>query len=381
MNFMVNEITKFYLNKGRLFRNDCYENYYAYICNKNYQQYQQENMEIAVSEKSTKAEILKAYEALLKNVQQAKADVPKQIQEEKQKKEILEKVAGITGESIVQSIAGLKSNLGSALDDILQHLSSEFKKLEEIRAAIALEKKSLEDLYELSANTDSLAAMLLTQREKKESFETDMKEKEVAFANEMAEKRVQWELEKARQKAGEKEYADDLSKRHKREEEEYAYNLKIKRQKEQDDYDTRKFQLEKELIDKKAKFEQEIANREAELKSAEAGLAELRKNNAEFPVKLEKALKDRGAEITKQLQTKYEFDIKLMEKQNEADIRLKDQIIVSLQEKIKEQQAQLKEYTDKANRAEANVKDIAVKAIENASKIRMFPVKPERDDD
>ncbi|MDR1336801.1 MAG: hypothetical protein LBK22_08240, partial [Tannerella sp.] len=53
-------------------------------------------METAVSEKSTKAEILKAYESLLKNVQQAKADIPKQMQEEKQKKETLEKVSGIT---------------------------------------------------------------------------------------------------------------------------------------------------------------------------------------------------------------------------------------------------------------------------------------------
>ena len=40
-----------------------------------------------VSEKSTKAEILKAYEALIKDVQTAKADVPKQVQEEKQRKE------------------------------------------------------------------------------------------------------------------------------------------------------------------------------------------------------------------------------------------------------------------------------------------------------
>ncbi|MDR1115350.1 MAG: hypothetical protein LBL33_04260 [Tannerella sp.] len=337
-------------------------------------------METTVSDKSTKAEILKAYEALLKNVQQAKADIPKQMQEEKQKKETLEKVSGITGENIVKSINGLKSNLGNALDDILQSLNSEFKKLEEIRAAIALEKKSLEDLYALSANTDSLAAMLLAQKEKKERFEITMTEKEEAFANEMAEKKAQWELEKAKQKAEEKEYADDLAKRHKREEEEYAYNQKIKRQKEQDEYDTRRFQLEKELVDRKANFEQEISNREAELKSAEAELAELRKNNAEFPAKLEKALKDKEAEITRQLQTKYDFDIQLTEKQNEADIRLKDQIIASLQEKIKEQQTQLKEYSDKANRAEANVKDIAVKAIENASKIRMFPAKPEKDD-
>jgi hypothetical protein len=336
-------------------------------------------MEAIVSEKSTKAEILKAYEALLQDIQKNKANIPKQMQEEKQKTEILEKVSGINNESIVKNIATLKTNLSNSLDEMLQDLTNEFKKLEEIRAAIDQEKKTLEDLYSLSANTDSLAAMLLAQKEKKENFEKTIKEAEDAFTSEIAETKAQWEREKTKQKVNEKEYADDLAKQRKREEE-YAYNLKIKRQKEQNEYDVHKSQLDKELADKKTNFEQEISHREAELKNAEAELVELRKHNAEYPAKIEKVLKDKENEVTKQLQTKYEFEIKLMEKQNESDIRLKDQIIASLQEKIKEQQAQLKEYTDKANRAEANVKDIAVKAIENASKVRMFTAKSEKED-
>jgi len=333
-----------------------------------------------LTEKNTKAEILKAYEKLLKDVQTAKADVPKKMQEEKQRSETLEKVSNFSNEGIVKSINALKSGLNSSLDEILQSLTDEFKKLEEIRAAITLEKKSLEDLYALSANTDSLAAMLLAQKAKKESFEKEMKEKEETFADDMASKKEQWEIEKNRKKAEEKEYSDELTKRRKREEDEYAYNLKIRRQKEQDEYDSKKSHLEKELTDKKLQFEQEVSSRESNLKNAEAELAELRKNNAEFPAKLEKSLKDKEAEVTKQLQTKYGFDIQLKEKQYEADIRLKDQMIVSLQEKIKEQYEQLKEYTDKANRAEANVKDIAVKAIENASKVRMITAKPEKED-
>jgi 2-hydroxy-3-keto-5-methylthiopentenyl-1-phosphate phosphatase len=130
-----------------------------------------------VSEKSTKAEILKAYEQLLKDVQTAKADVPKKMQEEKQRNETLDKVSNVSSESIVKGITALKSGLNNSLEEILKSLTDEFRKLEEIRAAIALEKKSLEDLYALSANTDSLAAMLLTQKAKKESFEKEMKEK------------------------------------------------------------------------------------------------------------------------------------------------------------------------------------------------------------
>jgi hypothetical protein len=326
-------------------------------------------MKQQVSEKNTKAEILNAYESLLKNVQTAKNDFPKQVQEEKQKKEMLEKVSGITNEGIVGTIAALKSSVGSSLDEIQANLISEFRRLEEIRTAIAIEKQSLDDLYPLSANTDSLAAMLLAYKEKEE-----------ALAGEMATKKEQWELEKSRQKTIEKEYADELAKCRKREEDEYAYSLKIKRQKEQDEYAAQKAQLEKELDAQKARFEQEASTRELNLKNAEAELTELRKNNAAFPAQLEKALKDKETELTKQLKTQYDFDVKLMGQQNEADIRLKDQIILSLQEKIKEQQEQLKEYTDKANRAEANVKDIAVKAIENASKIRMFAARAEKED-
>jgi hypothetical protein len=333
-----------------------------------------------VSEKSTKAEILKAYEMLLNNVKTAKEDVPKQVQEEKVRKETLDKVAKVSNDGIVKSITALKSELGNSLDEILRSLSDEFKKLEEIRAAIAIEKKTLEDLYSLSANTDSLAAMLLTQKEKKENFEKEMKQKEEVFTADMAAKKEQWETEKIKQKAEEKEYSDELNKRRKREEDEYAYTLKIKRQKEQDEYDSKKLLLEKELKDKKIQFEQDVSSRELNLKNAESELVELRKNNVEFPDKLEKSLKDKEKEVTTQLQTKFGFDSKLMEKQYEADIRLKDQMIASLQEKIKEQQIQLKENTDKANLAEANVKDIAVKAIENASKVRMITAKSEKED-
>jgi hypothetical protein len=326
-------------------------------------------MTTEVSEKNTKAEILKAYEALLKNVQHAKSDIPKNVQEENLKKETLGKVEITNGDNIVKNIGELKTKLNVSLDNMLQKLTDEYNKLVDIRAAIAIEKKTLEDLYSLSANVDSLATILLVHREKKENFEKEIKEQ-----------REQWEQEKAKQKAVEKDSLEDRSKQRKREEDEYQYTLKIKRQKEQDEYDNKKSQLEKSLADKKSAFEKDIALREQELKIAETDLTELRKNNSEFPAKLETALKNKEAEITNQLQTKYAFDMKLLEKQTDADIRLKDQIITSLQEKIKEQQTQLKEYSDKANSAETSVKEIALKAIENSSRVHMYTGKSEKEE-
>lgn len=333
-----------------------------------------------VSTKNTKTEILEAYDKLLKEVQQAKTNVPKQVQEEKQKQETVKKVTDITQNSIITDIGTLKSSFTKSLDDMLSSLTGEFQKLEDIRSAIKVEKQALEDLYELSANTDSLAAMLLAQKEKKEAFEKEIKETKEVFTMEMNDKKLQWENEKNKQKAEEKEYADELNKKRKREEEEYQYKLKVSRQKEQDDYDNQKNLLEKDLAEKKRAFEHEISVRESAVKNAEAELEELRKNNREFPEKLEKALADQKQIITGNLQTKYDFDLKLIKSQNEAEIRLKNQIIESLQEKIQELQSQLKVYSDKATTAEAGVKEIAMKAIENSSKVRLYPGKPEKEE-
>ncbi len=104
-------------------------------------------------------------------------------------------------------------------------------------------------------------------------------------------------------------------------------------------------------------------------------LNDLRKNTSKFPQELNNALTDKAKEITEHLTSQFEFESKLLAKQNEGELKLKDQIIESLNEKITEIKERTKELTDKANLAESNVKDIAVKAIESSSKIQVFPTK------
>ena len=332
-------------------------------------------MEQEISAKSTKAQILAAYDELLKKVQNAKAEVPKQVQEEKQREEKISKAAKVSENGIVSEITSLKSRVSSSLDDIGKKLLDEFKKLEEIREAITVEKKNLEDLYSLTATTDSLAAMLLAQKEERGKFEEEIKAAKEAFETEMKELREKWRIEKEKQLNDEKEYDEQLKKTRKREEEEYQYKLKIERQKNSDEYVAKKTKLENELAEKKAAFEQEMSTREANVKSAEQELEGLRKSNEEFPAKLEKAIAGKEKEVTSHLKTQFDFESKLLAKQNEGELKLRDQTIASLKEKIAEMQQVIKQLTDKANKAEGNVKDIAVKAIESSSKIQVFPAK------
>ncbi len=314
-----------------------------------------------ITTKNTKSEILDAYEDLLKKVKNAKAEMPKQVQEEKQRTEVVAKVSNLSNDGIVKEISSLKISLNSSLDQLEKNLSNEFKKLEDIRLAIDVEKKNLEDLYALSANTDSLAAMILVQKERKEKFEKQMVDEETSFKlkmqverenleTEMNSLRELWKTEKLKQTAEIKEFAEEQKKQRQRGEEEYLYNLKIGRQKENDAYETKKASLEKELHDKKSVFEHEITKREELVKTAEQEFAELRKVSAEFPKKLDDAVNSKEKEITEKMKTQFEFERKLSQKQFEGDLKLKEQTIISLQEKIAEMQASLKELSQKATR-------------------------------
>lgn len=251
-------------------------------------------MEPQVSTKNTKNEILTAYEELLQKVQEKKTEEPKKIQEKQKQEAIVKNAAELSYEGIVKEIADLKVNLSSVLDKLGSSFVSEFKKFEELQQAIILEQKNLEDLYQLSANTDSLSVMLMAQKEKKEQFEQEIASRKTEFDEkikiekekfeaETAEKRSLWKKEQEANLLKAKEESDELKKKRQREEEEFQYNLKISRKKEADLYEENKQKLDKELADKKVSFEKEFTEREAKVKEAENELKELRTRTAAFP--------------------------------------------------------------------------------------------------
>ena len=336
-------------------------------------------MESEISTRNTKSEILAAYDELLKKVQEKKTDEPKKVQEQQKQETVVKNAATLSNEGIVKEISGLKVSLSSALDKLNENYINEFQKFEELQKAIQIEKQQLEDLYQLSANTDSLSAMLLAQKEKKEQFEqemavrkTELEEKirteKERFELEMAEKRAQWKKEQELYAAQAKEATEDKKKSQLREEEEYQYNLKITRKKEVDLYEEKKQKLEKELADKKAAFEKEFTEREAQIKEAEAELKDLRIKNAAFPTEMEKAVDAAIKSVTEKLQMTFRFEKELKEKETEGELRLKDQTIETLKGKIKDMEGSVKELSQKAVIAETSVKDIAIKAIESSSK-------------
>jgi hypothetical protein len=325
-------------------------------------------MEQPVSEKNTKAQILEAYEKLLKKVEQKSNDNPKEVQQRKQDTQTVEKATKTTEGEIETQIAKIKSDFVSALEIIEKELADERKKLETIQNAIQIEEKRLDDLYGISVNADSLSAILLAQKEQKEQFEQEMAARKEELSSQIAQTRAAWEKEKAAHDEVLKAEKENLAKMRRREEEEYAYNTQQKRKKEEDEYLQMKNRQEAELKEQKIAFEKEVAEREKQLKESENELATLRALAESFETKLAEAVQKAQAETEKRLQSVYAYEKQLREKEVEGILNLKDHQIQALQSKIKEMEQQLKEASTKVDVSEKTVKDIALKAIESANK-------------
>lgn len=340
-------------------------------------------MEPEITTKNTKNEILSAYEEVLKKLKEKKSEEPKK-EQERQKQENLVKQAGdLSYVKINKDVSGLKTEIAVMLDKLIESFIAEFRKFEELQQAIQIEKKNLEELYQLSATTDSLAAMIAAQRDKKELFESEMAAKKMQmeasmkqvqedFDAEMAEKKLLWKKEQETYLAKQKDEAESLQKKKTREEEEYQYNLKLVRKKETDVYEEKKSKIEKELVDKKALFEKEFAEREANIKLAEKELEELRTKSKAFPAEQDKAIAAAVKANTEKLQAEFKYATDIKAKEMEGEIKLRDQIIETLKAKIKDIEALNKEMAQKSATAETNVKEIAIKAIESSGKMHFF---------
>ena len=229
-----------------------------------------------VSGKSTKNEILRAYNELLTKIKEKK---PLDRQEEgKKEKEIklVKEASQNSTEKIVKGLAEIKLEIGGALDTLEERLVKEFKKLTELQQAIEIEQKDLENIHEIKVCADGLAALLQAQREKRLQFDGEMEEKKNAFETEMTQKRLQWKKEQDDFELSRKEKDLRLKKEREREEEEYTYALQLKRKKDNDVYEAKKSTLEKELNEKRATVERELSDREAFLSSKEKELEDLK---------------------------------------------------------------------------------------------------------
>ena len=256
-----------------------------------------------LSEKSTKQEMLEAYQALARQLEEKRAAelAPERRLEEKRAEEAVRAASGVQPEGIDREIGQLKSDIGKLLADVSERLGTESARFRNIQKAVESKEAELRELYGIEKSAVSLAALLEAQNQKRLEFESQIAREREELQTEMETKRAEWEEEKKAHDAEirERDAADKRAQERARED--FNYTFKREQQGLKDKLADEKAALEKEIKLRRETAEKDLAEREKALADRERELAELRARAAAFPKEIETALNQATKETADRL--------------------------------------------------------------------------------
>jgi hypothetical protein len=314
-----------------------------------------------VRAKRTKAETQSEFEEIEAQSAAARESADPKIEEAARRHEfeVRETVEGVTVESAVQRISALGVEISRALSGLSGKLTEEIQLLASVREAVALERKELERLHQIDVAATAVDQLVQDYGRQKLELET-----------EIAARRAAWEQEAARADRDRKEQEEAIKKQRQREAEDFEYRKTQERKKAQDKYDEEIRVQEKKNQEKQETLEKGWQLREAALKEREEELARLRKESETFPKRLEVEANAAAERARRDLEARMQQEILVMKKDAEAEKRIGELRVKTLEEAVAHQQGQIAALEKQLADAKQQVQDIAVKAIEGASGAR-----------
>jgi hypothetical protein len=323
---------------------------------------------------NTKQEMLEAYSAILKQLEaQREAELkPEKKLEEKKAKEVIQVAESLSSEGVARGISTLKIEAGKMLAQISDRLEEEISKFKAVQSAIAIKEKELQELYEIEKSAMTLAALIESQSQRRQTFELEMAEKKEALSQEIETLRVQRDQEKKEYEEAIKERDTAEKKRRDREKEEYEYGFKREQKLAKDKFEDEKAKLERETQAKKEQMEKELQERAKAIVEQENELNELRKKVSVFSKEMETAISKAIKETAEKLSLEAKNREELQRKEFLGEKNVFTTRIESLEKIVKEQSEQITRLTQQLEKAYQQVQDIAVKTIEGSSTTKSF---------
>src|SRR5271167_2160831 len=308
--------------------------------------------------RKSKAEVHQEFEDIREEVQALRENIDIKTEEAARMREteVRQGVEGVTVENVVQRIAGLGLEISKSLSGISAKLLEEVNLLASVRDAVALERKELERLHKIDVAATALDQLVEDYARRKQELES-----------EIAARRSGWEEESHTAEREHKEQEENLRKQRQREIEDYEYRKNLERKKALDKYEEDFRLQEKKNQERQETLEKSWQQREAALKEREEELARLRKESEEFPARLKKEAQAAAAEAARTAEARFEQQILFLKKDGEAERRVFDLHVKTLEETVSRQAAQIATLEKQVGEAKQQVQDIAVKAIEGAS--------------
>jgi len=325
-----------------------------------------------ISAANTKKEMLEAYQRLKTQIAaQADAELkPEKAKKEKAEKEIMEVADSVSPENVIQRINALKVEIGKALTDISAKLEGETERYSKVKQAIATKHAELEEIFEIERSAHSLAALLESQKQKRQEFEQEMELQKKILEEEIQVAKAEWqsEIRQHEESMKQKKQKDETAWQREKEEHTYLFNRE-KEQKTQELKDAIA-SLEKELDAKREDAEKEIAEKENELLNRdvavterERAVSELQKRVDGFPAEMDAAVSKAIKEAVDRMKAEAKSREELLIKGFEGEKNVLTTKIESLEKIVATQSKQIENLTRQLDNAYGKVQDIAVQAV------------------
>ncbi|MBW1741176.1 MAG: hypothetical protein JRJ42_08600 [Deltaproteobacteria bacterium] len=327
-----------------------------------------------ISMSNTKQEMLEAYNALLKELQEKKeAELePEKRREERKAKEVVQVADSLSSEGVAKGISDLKLEIGKMLTQISDGLEEEVNKYRGIQKAIEFKEKEFQELYEIERSASTLAALIEAQNQKRQEFESEMARRKEELNREIETIRIKWEKEKKDYESAAKEMDAEEKKKREREKEEFRYAFEREQQLAKDKFEDEKAKLEKEIQLKRELMEKELTEREKAVAEREDELNELRKRVTAFPKEMEAAVNKAIKETSERVRLEAKSREDLLKKEFDGQRNVLTTRIESLEKMVKEQSEQIAKLSQQLEKAYQKVQDIALKAVEGSSSSKTF---------
>ena len=325
-----------------------------------------------LSEKNTKQEMLDAYQALVRQLEEKRAAElhPEKRLQEKQAEEAVAVAAGLAPDGVERALGNLKADIGQSLAQIAERMASEVTRFKAIQKAVESKERELQELYGIEKAAASLAALIEAQNQKRREFEIELSQQKEELTREIETTRADWEKEKKSHEAELRE-RDALEKKgREREKEEFAYLFKREQQVARDKLNDEKAGLEKEILAKRESVAKELAEREKAVAAQEKELIELKQKAATFAKELESAVEKAVKEVADRLKLEAKNREELLRKEFEGERNVSVARIEALERMTKDLSDQSAKLSKQLENAYQKVQEIAEKAIEGSSQAK-----------
>ncbi|HEY5911517.1 MAG TPA: hypothetical protein VJA21_13035 [Verrucomicrobiae bacterium] len=327
-----------------------------------------------LSEKSTKQEMLEAYQALAKQLEEKRAAelAPERRIEERRTEEAVKVAAAVQPEGIDREIGQLKSEIGKLLADVSERLATESARFRNIQKAAEAKEGELKELYGIEKSAVSLAALIEAQNQKRSEFETQMAHEREELQTEIDSQRAEWEEERKAHEAEVKERDAVEKKAQDRAREDFNYGFKREQQAIKDKLADEKATLEKEIKICRETAEKDLAEREKAVAEKERELAELRTKTSAFPKELETsvnlAVKETGERLKLEAKNREDLLVKQFEGERNVLATKND----ALEKANKDLVVANSKLAQQLEAAYQKVQEIAEKTVEGTSQAKSF---------